>query len=175
MVLLLIISSHVGLGVYNVKVSKSERADQYAWSFAYFLYNLLGFWIFLHFYRHSSTLVQLVNSLSTLEIYFTQSDQYLLRDVSVVASIVMISAVDENICVNLQHVPAGPEDAGRSFLVSVTAARVNDRVRCVAELLRQCPDEFYNSEVQRTENFLNDNVIGLSGLGCFTITKPMKL
>ncbi|CAG7717221.1 unnamed protein product [Allacma fusca] len=310
MVLLLILAGHIGLGVFAVHSAKSERADQ-----------------FLHFYRHSSTLVQLIQSWSNLEIYFTQSDPHLFRDVTVVASIVMFSAVGENTFVNLRHVPTGPEDeklmerlnvtrwelyysrsnslwaslvpyhhainlflffsdklvlyawtytdliiavfsralyfkfhalvsqgkvtllsaeadiskwelftrdfeilrrtindinnflspmnfatfginvyflclqvhnsvnpftnatsvgsiyaswavlqvAGRIFLVSVAAARINDRVRCVAELIRQCPDEFYKTEVQRTENFLNANVIGLSGLGCFTITKPMML
>ncbi|CAG7718129.1 unnamed protein product, partial [Allacma fusca] len=325
--LLLILAGHVSLGVYNVKFSNAERADQYAWSFSYFLYYGLGFWMFLHFYRHSSKLVQLIHSLSNLEIYFTRSDPHLFRDVSVVASIVVFSAVGENTFVNLRHVPIGPQDEKlmadlnvtrwelyfsrayklwgslvpfhhvtniflflsdklvwfawnytdlfivvfsralyfkfqalvfqgkitllspgadnskwelfakdfeilrrtlndinnflspmifatfginlyylclqvhnslnpftnstsmgsfysfwgvahvvlRTFLGSVAASRINDWVYSVTELIRQCPDEFYNSEVQRTENFLNGNVIGLSGLGCFTITKPMVI
>ncbi|CAG7720231.1 unnamed protein product [Allacma fusca] len=260
MVLLLILAGHVGLGVYDMKFSKSERADQYAWSFSYFLYYGLGVWIFLHFYRHSSTLVQLINSLSNLDIYFTQRDPHLFRDISVVASIVLFSAVGENTFVNLRHFPIGPEDdklvwfawnytdliivvfsralyfkfqalfsqgkvtllspgadnskwemfakdfeilrrtlndinnflspmifatfginlyylclqvhnslnpltnsnsigsfysfwgvthvIGRTFLGSVAASRINDWIYSVAELIRQCPDEFYNSEVK---------------------------
>ncbi|CAG7717220.1 unnamed protein product [Allacma fusca] len=64
---------------------------------------------------------------------------------------------------------------GRILLVSISGARINDWAHQVADLLRRCPNKAYLSDVERTENFISSKIIGLTGLGCFTITKPLIL
>ncbi|CAG7826075.1 unnamed protein product, partial [Allacma fusca] len=63
----------------------------------------------------------------------------------------------------------------RVYLVSVAGARINEWAHKIGDLFRKCPNEAYITEVERAERFVSANTIGLNGLGCFIITKPLIL
>ncbi|CAL8093418.1 unnamed protein product [Orchesella dallaii] len=64
----------------------------------------------------------------------------------------------------------------RIFLLSVTAARINLYAHEIGNILKKCPIEFYDAEVARVDKHVTAGPdIGLSGLGCFIVTKPFIL
>ncbi|CAG7722117.1 unnamed protein product [Allacma fusca] len=325
--IILALGVNAGVGITAFRNTELLRMDQYAWSFAHFFYYSLGLFIFYHNYRHISKFVQIIYNWNKVHIYFTQPDAHLFRDVNLVATFIMASAIGENVFVNLRHVPLGAETGEllkslnitawelyflrankkwaslasyhhalslytficdklslyawnytdvtivifaralyykyqalyleaeavllkggsdvskwlqlttdfetmrelldqvnnfisplifasygvsiyfmclmfhnsvnpytnttqvaniyaywavahlvvRVFLVSVASARVSQWAHHITELIRRCPAEAYVMEVQRMDRYLNENVIGFTGLDCFTFTKPMIL
>ncbi|CAL8136734.1 unnamed protein product [Orchesella dallaii] len=64
----------------------------------------------------------------------------------------------------------------RCFVVSIYCAKINFYVHQIRNLLQDCPPEYYEPEVSRLDKRLTFGPdIGLSGLGCFVVTKPFIL
>ncbi|CAG7716022.1 unnamed protein product [Allacma fusca] len=63
----------------------------------------------------------------------------------------------------------------RLLAAAIPAAQIHTYAHKMLQVLKQCPTPCYTTEVDRTERFLAVTKIGLSGLGCFTITRPFIL
>lgn len=62
------------------------------------------------------------------------------------------------------------------FLVSITCSRINTNAHRFRMVLQQCPAKFYSTDVSRLDFRIQSGPdIGLTGLGCFTVKKPLFL
>ncbi|CAL8093430.1 unnamed protein product [Orchesella dallaii] len=64
----------------------------------------------------------------------------------------------------------------RMYIVSICAARINMYAHQIRNVLQECPVEYYNAEIARIDKKVTTGPeIGLTGLGCFVVTKPFIL
>ncbi|CAL8093433.1 unnamed protein product [Orchesella dallaii] len=64
----------------------------------------------------------------------------------------------------------------RVYIVSLCAARINMYAHQIRKVLGDCPVELYNGEIARVDKRITSGPqIGLTGLGCFVVTKPFIL
>ncbi|OXA64341.1 Gustatory receptor for sugar taste 64e [Folsomia candida] len=63
----------------------------------------------------------------------------------------------------------------RFFTMALLAARVSTEAHKFADILEQCPIEMYTQKVARFERKLQTGRIALSGMNCFSVTKPLIL
>ncbi|XP_021968734.1 gustatory receptor 5a for trehalose [Folsomia candida] len=63
----------------------------------------------------------------------------------------------------------------RFFTMSLLAAKVSSDAHKFADILKQCPIEMYTPKVARFERQLQTERIALTGMSCFSVTKPLIL
>ncbi|CAG7718720.1 unnamed protein product [Allacma fusca] len=63
----------------------------------------------------------------------------------------------------------------RLLVVSITASHIHTHAHKIVDVLKKCPIECYTAEIERAERLIRTSQIGLTGLGCFTITRQFIL
>ncbi|CAL8122973.1 unnamed protein product [Orchesella dallaii] len=59
----------------------------------------------------------------------------------------------------------------RTLGVNLMAAKINEEAHRMSKVLQHCHPDEYDEEVRRLERFLGSRMIGITGSGCFIITK----
>ncbi|ODM89734.1 Gustatory receptor for sugar taste 64f [Orchesella cincta] len=64
----------------------------------------------------------------------------------------------------------------RIFVLSICAAKINEYAHNIRNVVQRCPVELYEGSVAKLDKRVNTGPkLGLSGLGCFVVTKPFML
>ncbi|CAG7725807.1 unnamed protein product [Allacma fusca] len=63
----------------------------------------------------------------------------------------------------------------RILVATIAASNVNLYAHKIEAILKKCPMECYSPQIERTERAIRSSKVGLSGLGCFIITRPFIL
>ncbi|CAL8122975.1 unnamed protein product [Orchesella dallaii] len=63
----------------------------------------------------------------------------------------------------------------RLTMMSLTASKINEYAHQIASSIQKCSSSEYCKEVERLERMLGTGPLGLSGLGCFVITRAFML
>ncbi|CAL8093421.1 unnamed protein product [Orchesella dallaii] len=64
----------------------------------------------------------------------------------------------------------------RLYILSLSCAKINHYAHEIRDVIQLCPESYYTTNVSRLDKRVTGGRdIGLSGLGCFTVTKPFIL
>lgn len=64
----------------------------------------------------------------------------------------------------------------RTTIVTVTCSRVNKYAHKIRDIYRECPEQFYDNQVQREDMRVTSGPhIGLTGMGCFIVNQSTLL